>query len=406
LLTGALPHAWDIILGNSKDKEIVDFLRATFSDRDFLEEENFTHAHQIVLGLNGRKLAEALEEQPNLTDSPDSRGNTPLIWAATRGDTENLQELLNYGASTDFRNNNGWNALYAAVNHSRLDCTITLLSYAYTDYKDGYGMTALHRACQQTDATFVELLLDHDLNVDEQDVFQRCPLALAAWRNNALGVAYLLDRGASREIRDIFGATPLLRAIQYAAVDAARVLLESKCDVLAIDHDSQTLMHRAVLSRDVSVIELLAEKRHTLRAININAKDKSGKTAKQRLQTVEPSAGLLKAFTAMIAALESAQQTIEAEGALASQPENDQDVFKDASEFQLDGSPTSSCQTTDDEKMSARAPCKGRAMLTKPLHKVSRNWASKYRNPFRSFDRHLDSASTSTVTLVSSRPKG
>ena len=206
-----------------------------------------------MLGLNGRKLAEALKERPHLNDSPDARGNTPLIWAAKRGDTENLQELLKHGASTNFRNNNGWNALYTAVNHSRLDCTAILLSYRCTDYKDGYGMTALHRACQQTDVTFVQLLLEHDVNVDEQDtVFQRSPLALAAWRNNALGVKYLLDQGANRETRDIFGATPLLRAIQYAAVDAARVLLESKCNVLAVDHESQTLLHRAVLSRDIS----------------------------------------------------------------------------------------------------------------------------------------------------------
>lgn len=151
-------YAWDIILGNSMNKEIIDYLRATFSDRDFLEEQNFNHVHQIVLGLNGRNLAEALKERPHLTDCPDTRGNTPLIWAATRGDTENLQELLKHGASTELRNNNGWNALYTAVNHSRLECTAILLSYGYTDYKDGYGMTALHRACQQTDVTFVKLL--------------------------------------------------------------------------------------------------------------------------------------------------------------------------------------------------------------------------------------------------------
>lgn len=387
------------------DKRIIDFLRATFSDRDFLEDQNFNLAHQIVLGLNGRKLADALKERPQLTDAPDTRGNTPLIWAAIRGDSENLQELLKYGADVDFRNNNGWNALYAAVNHSRLNCTSTLLSYEYNDYKDGYGMTALHRACQQNDATFVRLLLDHNLNVDEQDVFQRCPLALAAWRNNALGVAYLLDRGANREIRDIFGATPLLRAIQYAAVDAARTLLESKCDVLAVDHESQTLLHRAALSRDAPTIELLAEKKYTLCSIDINAKDNSGRTAKQRLQTVVPSAELLIAFTTMLVAIESAKQTVNAEGQFAKLSNNDQDVFKDAIEYQPDGSPISSCHTTDDEKTSAGVRRKRRARLTKPLNRLSRNWASKYKNTFRSFERHLDGASASTVALINSRPK-
>ena len=388
------------------DKEIIDFLRAVFSDRDFLEEQNFNLAHRIVLGLHGRRLADAIEERPNLIDSPDTRGNTPLTWAATRGDTASLQELLKHGASVDFRNNNGWNALYTAVNHSRLDCTATLLSYGYTDHKDGYGMTALHRACQQSDATFVQLLLKHDLNVDEQDVFQRCPLALAAWRNNALGVQYLLDRGADRETRDIFGATPLLRAIQYAAVNAARVLLENKCDVLAVDHESQTLLHRAALSRDAPTIRLLTEKSYTLRNVDTNAKNIFGRTAKEQLQTVEPSAELLRAFTAMLTALENAKMSAQTERTLAKNVDKDQDIFKDAIEFQSEGSPASSYPSTDNESLAAKRRGREKTRLAKPLNRLGRNWASKYRNTFRTFDRTWNSASTSTLTLVSPRPNG
>lgn len=388
------------------DKEVIDFLRAAFSDRDFLEEQNFNLAHQIVLGMNGRRLADAIEEHPNLTDSPDTRGNTPLMWAATRGDTASLQELLKHGASVDFRNNNGWNALYTAVNNSRLDCTATLLSYGYTDHKDGYGMTALHGACEQSDPTIVQLLLEHDLNVDEQDVFQRCPLALAAWRNNALGVQYLLDRGADRETRDIFGATPLLRAIQYAAVDAARVLLENKCDVLAVDHESQTLLHRAALSRDVPTIRLLTEKSDTLRNVETNAKSISGRTAKEQLQTVEPSAELLRAFTAMLTALESAKMSVQTERTLMKYLDNDQDIFKDAIEFQSEGSPASSYPTTDNESLAAKRRRRGKTRSTKPLNRLGRNWASKYRNTFRTFDRAWNSASTSTLTLATPQPNG
>ena len=381
------------------DKDVIDFLRVAFSERDFLEEQNFNLAHEIVLGLNGRRLADAIEERPNLTDSPDTRGNTPLIWAARRGDTASLQELLKHGASVDFRNNNGWNALYTAVNHSRLDCTTTLLSYGYTDHKDGYGMTALHRACQQSDATFVQLLLEHDLNVDEQDVFQRCPLALAAWRNNALGVQYLLDSGADRETRDIFGATPLLRAIQYAAVDAARVLLENKCDVLAVDHESQTLLHRAALSRDIPTIKLLTEKSQTLRNIETNAKSISGRTAAEQLHTIEPPAELLRAFTTMLTALDrartSARQTERT--LLKNLNTDDQDIFKDAIEFQPEEkSPASSCPSTDNESLFAKSRRREKTRLPKSLDRLGRrNWAAKYKDTFRTFDR----ASTPTLRL-------
>ena len=36
-------------------------------------------------------------------------------------------------------------------------------------------MAALHCACQQRDVAFVQLLLERDLNMDQQDLFQRCP---------------------------------------------------------------------------------------------------------------------------------------------------------------------------------------------------------------------------------------
>lgn len=92
--------------------------------------------------------------------------------------------------------------------------------------------------------------------------------------------------------------------------------------MLAVSHELQNLLYRTALSRDHSTIELLAEKQYTPRTVNANAKENSGKTAKQRLETVEPSAKLLKTSTAMISALKS-----------ASQCEIDQDVFKDANEY-------------------------------------------------------------------------
>ena len=42
----------------------------------------------------------------------------------------------------------------------------------------------------------------------------------------------------------------------------------------------------------------------------------------------------------MIAAIENAKQSVQAEGALTSHSENGQDVFKDANEYQSEGPPT------------------------------------------------------------------
>ncbi|KAF2219190.1 hypothetical protein BDZ85DRAFT_46813 [Elsinoe ampelina] len=388
-------YAWDIILSNSMPEQITKYFRAVFTDRDFLEEQNFTPVHEIVLGLNGKRLPDALSELPQLTDSPDARGNTPLIWAATRGDAQKLSDLLEHGADPAYRNDNGWNALYAAVNHSKLDCTNLLLSRGFTEYKDGYGMSTLHRACQQTDPTYVKLILKHNPNVDEQDVFQRCPLALAAWRNNAIGAKYLIEKGANKETRDIFGATPLLRAIQYAAVDAARVLLDGGCDVLVVDHEAQNLLHRAALSRDIPTLDFIATNSHHFCGIDTYAKDASGITPKQRLDSVEPSAELLKAFTTMTIALESAKQLVREKQAAISYPTTDADDFKDAKEYISEDSSLSSFPNTDAEDTPAEKPRKQKHKLPKPLSKVRRDWSSKYKKKFRSYEPPIDSAASS-----------
>ena len=170
----------------------------------------------------------------------------------------------------------------------------------------------------------------------------------------------------------MFGPTPLLRALQYAAVDTARVLLINNCDVLAVEPQIADSTPPRSLSRDVRNIGLLDEKKYALRNVDVNAKDNLGKTAKGRPQKAEQSAELLKTFIAMIAAIETAGQSVQAEEALTRESENNQEVFKYAIEYQSDGSAISSCQTTDNEKR-----CKGRARLIKPFKQVSRNWAAK-----------------------------
>ena len=129
-----------------------------------------------------------------------------------------------------------------------------------------------------------------------------------------------------------------LRSVPFSTSNRANILLTR----LNIYHD---LSHTLDLSRDVPTIGLLTEKSYTPRNVETNAKSISGRTAKEQLQTVDPSAEPFRAFTAMLTALENAERSAQTERTLVRDLHCDQDIFKDAIEFQSEGSLASSCPT-------------------------------------------------------------
>lgn len=53
---------------------------------DFVEEQDYTQLHKIVLGLSMLDLEEAIRDRPEDVNKTDIMGRTPLAWAACRGD--------------------------------------------------------------------------------------------------------------------------------------------------------------------------------------------------------------------------------------------------------------------------------------------------------------------------------
>lgn len=129
--------------------------------------------------------------------------------------------------------------------------------------------------------------------------------------NHHKSIAYLLEEGADREALDAFNATPLLRAVRYGAVEATEVLLNYGADVLVKDKGQHTILHRAAMSRSQSTVEFLADKAaHQLAIVEVEAKDLMDTTAQGRLRELEPTAGLLAAFTRLKAAISHAKTEI------------------------------------------------------------------------------------------------
>jgi ankyrin repeat protein len=305
--------AWDHILGNALPMQTLEQLREAFSDREFLEEYDFSFIHQVVLGIKPVDLHQALNQYPALVDHADTKGNTALLWAARRGEVGHVKALLKAGANFKSMNNVGSDPLFAAVMNGRLECMKVLLSAGAVLQLDSQNKSALHSACNaRDDVEYVKVLLGRETNINHKDIFDRSPLNFASWRNHFRVVKYLLEAGADIETRDFFGATALLRAVQYAAVDVARVLMDYGANPNAVDNNSQTILHRAALSRNKAILEFLAT-RLELSSVDIEAKNNSDLTARECLLQLQPSVELLEAFESLTQAIRKAIEIAKAE---------------------------------------------------------------------------------------------
>ena len=84
---------------------------------------------------------------PKLVNLPDWKGQTPLMFAADRGDEDLLRVLLDYGAELDCQDYLGRSALHAAVTGRSVPCLDALLERGADMHKVTVdGQTALHTA--------------------------------------------------------------------------------------------------------------------------------------------------------------------------------------------------------------------------------------------------------------------
>lgn len=65
--------------------------------------------HKSILSDDINTLTKLLKTKENI-NLRDNNGNTPLMYACTRGNIQIVSILLKNGANASLKNNNGWNA--------------------------------------------------------------------------------------------------------------------------------------------------------------------------------------------------------------------------------------------------------------------------------------------------------
>ena len=119
---------------------------------------------------DGARALELLRDHPTLVNNRDSKGDTPLIAAIHRGDTDWTGYLLKAGADPDAAAKDGETPLIAATRNDMQDAIGWLLSSgARIDASNKFGETALIIGVQTRNTRVVRALLEAKADPDKSD---------------------------------------------------------------------------------------------------------------------------------------------------------------------------------------------------------------------------------------------
>ncbi len=181
-----------------------------------------------------------LKENPETVNTVDEDGNSPLYFAASKGDPEIVKLLISTGADINITNSDSNTPLLIAVWRKNVETA--------------------------------QVLISNNADINIRNKYNATPLLFAA--NGGLSdiTRLLISKGADVNVQTAFG-TPLHRAALYGFRDVAEILLDSGADVNAImPPQNWTPLHNT-FGKHPEIVQLLIDN-----GADLNAKDYTGKT--------------------------------------------------------------------------------------------------------------------------------
>ncbi|XP_031400492.1 26S proteasome non-ATPase regulatory subunit 10 [Punica granatum] len=173
-------------------------------------------------------LCEA-DQSRSFINKKDEEGWAPLHSAASIGNPQILETLLNNGADINVQNDGGRTALHYAASKGWRKIAVLISHGAKINMKDKYGCTPLHRAASTGNSEMCELLIEEGAEVDSDDKAGQTPLMTAVICDNKEVALLLIRHGADLDVEDKEGYTVLGRAadaLRPTLIDAAKAMLE------------------------------------------------------------------------------------------------------------------------------------------------------------------------------------
>ena len=291
------------LLCEPKGSRFIANFRELFTDVDYNETFNFTEVHQAAVGLLPMTVDEVLNHSSfdSNVDARDKEGKTPLYWAARKGDTTAVEQLIRAGADVNARDIGKDTPLGAASRSCSATCMQILIDAgALVENKDCFGYTALANVGKwQDQVVFAETLIQAGASPDALDIHGATAFARSARYNHCDIGAYLLDHGADIDKPDSEGNPPIFEAATADAAEYLVLLLAKGARQDVKNGAGCSLIHILATHASAKTFQRLADSK--LGMIDMEARDRKGRTALELINDrVLVSAELRAAFYACV----------------------------------------------------------------------------------------------------------
>jgi ankyrin repeat protein len=214
---------------------------------------DLTSLHDFIMQGDNKQLARQVNLNPRHSASiRDVWGATPLHWAATFGNIEAIQILLQVGADVNAVCKRGRSVLHWAVRTKSAQCCKILVDAgANVNILDGDGLTVLMSlmGLSSDPNDIMDIFLGAGINIDVQN------------HTGMTACAKDLKYGANLELRNHVGGTAIFHAVYYRNDAALAFLIDQGTSLLNLDNWGRSIVHFAAACANPKVMGVLERAR-------------------------------------------------------------------------------------------------------------------------------------------------
>ena len=230
--------------------------------------------HKAVGQGDLAKVKELLEKNPELVNTKDSQGNTPLLLAAYRGHSEVVGFLIAKGADLNSLNTYKYTPLHYSILRRHIEVAEMLIKAgADLNIPNVWGYTPLHTCAGRNFLKEAEFLIKNKAGVNTKNEIGETPLFAAVKSGHRDMILLLIKNGADVNARDNVGRTPVFATAERNSSRILELLVNQGAKIDITDKFGMTPLHRAAIAGYHDIVQILVRS-----GADVNARNSEGKT--------------------------------------------------------------------------------------------------------------------------------